>query len=176
MQDKKKRRSSSLARIDSVLAPPEPAADLDWPDSVSVAGEVSTPRTPGHPPGHPSVSADRNIRPSRVRAHARRQQMAALHQTDLEKLHGGRGGQEEGASKQQEAGQGFHHSVTAAFDEVGDTAGQKHGAAYQTYQGRLNTNLPQFNKYTRLVVLDVVVDMSIVGPCKYLFYLEDIFI
>ena len=133
MQDKKKRRSSSLARIDSVLAPPEPAADLDWPDSVSVAGEVSTP-----PSGHPSVSADRNIRPSRVRAHARRQQMAALHQTDLEKLHGGRGGQEEVAGKQQEAGQGFHHSVTAAFDEVGDTASQKHGAAYQTYQGRLN--------------------------------------
>ena len=132
MQDKKKRRSSSLARIDSVLAPPEPAADLDWPDSVSVAGEVST------PPGHPSVSADRNIRPSRVRAHARRQQMAALHQTDLEKLHGGRGGQEEVAGTQQEAGQGFHHSVTAAFDEVGDTANQKHGAAYQTYQGRLN--------------------------------------
>ena len=46
--------------------------------------------------------------------------------------------QEEVASKQQEAGQGFHHSVTAAFDEVGDTANQKHGAAYQTYQGRLN--------------------------------------
>ena len=143
MQDKKKRRSSSLARIDSVLAPPEPA-DLDWPDSVSVAGEVSTPRTPGQPPGHPSVSADRNIRPSRVRAHARRQQMAALHQTDLEKLHGGRGGQKEVAGKQQEAGQGFHHSVTAAFDEVGDTASQKHGAAYQTYQERLN-------KYTRFV-------------------------
>ena len=157
MQDKKKRRSSSLARIDSVLAPPEPAADLDWPDSVSVAGEVSTPRTPGQPPGHPSVSsghpsvsADRNIRPSRVRAHARRQQMAALHQTDLEKLHGGRGGQEEVASKQQEAGQGFHHSVTAAFDEVGDTASQKHGAAYQTYQERLNINLPQFNTHALL--------------------------
>ena len=46
--------------------------------------------------------------------------------------------QEEVAGKQQEAGQGFHHSVTAAFDEVGDTASQKHGAAYQTYQGRLN--------------------------------------
>ena len=150
MQDKKKRRSSSLARIDSVLAPPEPAADLDWPDSVSVAGEVSTPRSPAQPPGHASVSADRNIRPSRVRAHARRQQMAAVLQTDLEKLHGGRG-QEEVAGKQQEAGQGFHHSVTAAFDEVGDTASQKHGAAYQTYQGRLNIDLPRFNTHALLV-------------------------
>ena len=59
--------------------------------------------------------------------------------------------QEEVAGKQQEAGQGFHHSVTAAFDEVGDTASQKHGAAYQTYQGRLNIDLPRFTKYTRLV-------------------------
>ena len=113
MQDKKKRRSSSLARIDSVLAPPEPAADLDWPDSVSVAGEVSTPRSPGQPPGHPSVSADRNIRPSRVRAHARRQQMAALHQTDLEKLHGGRGGQEAGL--QTNISQSRRRSPTCAY-------------------------------------------------------------
>ena len=113
MQDKKKRRSSSLARIDSVLAPPEPAADLDWPDSVSVAGEVSTPRSPGQPPGHSSVSADRNIRPSRVRAHARRQQMAALHQTDLEKLHGGRGGQEAGL--QTKISQSRRRPPTGAF-------------------------------------------------------------
>ena len=112
MLEQGRRRSASLMREDA----------RDWPDSASVMAETMAPA--------PGDSSHGNSAPAPTKSNGgqthrpgsnRQQQVQASRKTDLEKLYWTLNGDQASArfaGNEKIDSNGFHHSATAAFDEV----------------------------------------------------------